>query len=224
MADKYLKLTYDVYATFTAGSTYPTTMSASLADSNFTTATSRWYSYQYGWGGIALGLKLPVKCRYYQQQTIFRDDVLINLMNSAKQNYIVEQIYSEGSNKVNIDPTSSERIFFSGLGNGNDYTPAYQSAFCNHSEVEMQGQLAASADGTATITFIDIFVFHDDEMSAYNALLAAYPDNVTEYDPTPPEPVHDLYVSNEQVSVLYHGDERIDKVYLGDKVVLLNLD
>lgn len=224
MADKYLKLTYDIYAAFTAGNIFPSSMSASLDASNFTTNPSYWYQYQYQWGGIALGLKLPVRCRYYQQQTIFRDNVLISLMNASKQNYILEQIGSTSdARKIIIDPTSPQRQFDSELGSGSEYTPTYQSAWCTHSEIEMQGQLAASADGTATITFNDIFVFHDDEMTAYNALLAAYPNNVSEYDPTPPQPVHDLYVGDEQVSVLYHGDERIDKAYLGDKVVLRNL-
>lgn len=222
MADKWLKLSYDIYATFNSGEYYPTAVGSSLSSDKF--LRQPLYQNNYGWGGIAWALRLPAKMRIYQLQVTFNDSIFFEMMTAGRTNYVAAYSTPDSVPQINIDPTSSETSYESELGTENTYTRLQSGTYCSEGDFEMQSQKAATSSGTASFTYNIIFQFHDNETSEYEALLAAYPNNVTVYNPFPPEPVHDLYVGDEQVSVLYHGDERIDKVYLGDKVVLLNLD
>ena len=221
MADKWLKLSYDIYATFESGDYYPT-LGSSLSADKF--INYPYYYMMYGIGSMSGSLLLPDKLRMYQQQVIFHDRILLDVMTPGKRNRNIIESVPDSIANINFDPSSSDLEYRSELGTENSYSPQHASGYYHHIEIEMQNQKASEVSGTATITFNVIFNFHDNEMSDYNALLAAYPDNVTVYNPFPPDPVHDLYVGDNQVDVLFHGDERIDKAYLGDKIVLLNVN
>lgn len=228
MADKWLKFTFQIYVGITSGTKYMT-LSSDLPMSAFPN-NNLLYQLNYGTGDILANVRMPGKLRLYQFITKFNNHDLLDVMNPNGTNQVITDTDPDNINNVPVNPSDEELIYTSDLGTENTYIgQVYESAvghrvYVSHNELFMGSQKIAEVSTQTTITCENIYLFHDDEMDLYNALLALYPNNVSDYDPTPPEPVHDLYVGDEQVSVFYHGDERIDKVYLGDKVVLLNLD
>lgn len=180
MADRYLKLSYDIYATFEAGDYWPTIGSSLSADS-FINYPS--YYMNYGIGDISGSLLLPDKLRMYQQQVIFHDRILLDVMTAGKRNRIVIDTTPYSIAHINLDPSSSDLKYSSELGTENSYSPHHARGYYHHVEIDMQSQKASEVSGTATITFNAIYIFHDNETTEYNALLEAYPNNVTPYNP-----------------------------------------
>lgn len=180
MADRYLKLSYDIYVTFVAGDYYPTIGSSLSADKFI--IYPRYYM-MYGIGDISGQLLLPDKLRMYQQQVIFHDRILLDVMTAGKRNRAIITTTPDSIANINFDPSSSDLEYISELGTENSYSPQHADGYCHHVEIDMQNQKASEVSGTATITFNAIYIFHDNETTEYNALLTAYPNNVTPYNP-----------------------------------------
>ena len=173
---RYLKLSHTVTLTFTGGSYYPS-VSYDLPQSAFRQRPS--YGYYYGTGSLAGALIVPSQLKVYQCQYDFNNTLLFSAMNSSRRNYFVNGI--SGKDNVNIDPTSGSLHYESELGDDASYASKSGSYYVMQCEIDMEGQTAPSEDGSTTITFSYIFEFEENETAAYNAVVAAFPNNTSEY-------------------------------------------
>lgn len=220
MADRYLKFSYDITVSYTAGN-YRLTLTSGLPASAFPNNNLR-YSMNYGTGDIYANVRLPAKLRLYQKQLVFRDTNLYSLMSTGStDNYVDMATTPTAMADYYVDPTSSVLQWNSDVGTETTYTDTVyeypNTVNCTHDELSMRSQLTPSVSGTATITWNNIFMFHDNETTEYDALLAAYPNNVTTWSPYPAR--DRLYIGDDPVDKLYMGNNQISKIYFRNEVI-----
>lgn len=216
MADRYLKFAYDYALAYTAGNWLPA-ITTTLPTDAF--VNSPYYVNQYGWYGFSASVLLPAKMRLYQQQVTFHDRGMLDMMNASYRNYVPVNTSPVNIDDINIDPTSTDMTFLSGIGGENTYVDHHYEGYIAHAELEMErpSSPVPSVSATATITYAMIYMFHDNETSEYNALMAAYPSYVTPWSPSPP--ADRLYIGNDPVDKVYIGDNNVNRVYLRDIII-----
>lgn len=215
MADRYLKFAYNFYVEYTAGN-WRGNVTSDLPQSAFISYPP-YYSYSYGWYGFSADILVPAKLRMYQQFVTFHDRIMLDIMNPANHNYAYPDTTPTDLADVVIDPSGTDTTFYSGLGDENSYVYQHAYGYITHAEIEMRNPATPAVSGTSTITFNDIFVFHEDETTEYNALLASYPNNVTMWSPYPAR--DRLYIGDDPVDKLYIGNNQISKIYFRNEVI-----
>lgn len=187
MADKWLKFTFQIYVDITSGTKYMT-LSSDLPMSAFPN-NNLLYQLNYGTGDILSNVRMPGKLRLYQFITKFNNHNLLDVMNPNGTNKVLTDTDPDNINNVPVNPLDEELIYTSGLGTENTYIgQVYESAvghrvYVSHNEIFMGSQKTPEVSTQTTITCENIYLFHDDEMDLYNALLESYPNNVTPYNP-----------------------------------------
>lgn len=216
MAERYLKLQYNVTLDFTAGTSPPTV----TGDSGITfdyLYTELMYGTRYLYSRPHVTVGALVYKFFVSINNDFISGISSGIFPSAMWSsvgYAHNPVFNPADIKESLLAESSENTY-------NEYPP-YNATYGSYNSDEsfhFSGYTTPQESGQTVITWQVIYKFTDEETDMYNALLALYPNNVSVWSPFPPSP-SGLYIGDYNIQSLYVGDTAVSKVYRGNTKIL----